>query len=72
MVLEVPLAVVPLILPTEELNMLLGVLLIYLIKPQMEASKLISEKLMERSLLGFRWASIPPLFHSVEYLWGVL
>jgi len=41
MVLEVPLVVVPTVLPTKELNILLEVLLIHLVKPHMEASKLI-------------------------------
>ena len=72
MVPEVPLAVVPLVLPTEEFSILLGALLTHLIEPHVEASKLISEKLAERSLLGVPWASIPPPTHSIGYLWGVL
>ena len=41
MVLEVPLSAVPLILPTEKLGMILGALLAHMIKPQVEASKLV-------------------------------
>ena len=47
MVLKVSLAMVPFILPTEELSMLLRVLLTHVIEPQMEASKLISKDLAE-------------------------
>jgi len=57
-VLEVLLVEVPLVLPTKELSVLLGMLLTQLIEPQVEAGKLICEKLMQRKFLGFQGAAI--------------
>ena len=51
MVLRVPVSVVPLILPMEELNVLLGVLLAHMVEPQIKASKLVNKELVERNLL---------------------
>ena len=45
MVLEVPLLAGPLIIATKELSVLLEVLLVHIIKPQVEASKLIRKEL---------------------------
>ena len=51
-VLEVPLLAIPLILPTGKLNMVLEVLCARMIKPQVEANKLIGQELEEGNLLG--------------------
>jgi len=53
--LQVPLSTVLLILPMEELSMLLRVFLTKMIEPHMKASKLVSEKLTEKDLHLSRW-----------------
>jgi len=68
MVLKDLLAEVPLVLPTKELSVLLGVLLSQLIEPLVEVGELICEKLIERELLGSRGAAIALATHRARCL----